>query len=232
MMIVQTSADRRIIASYLAKTLVSALISLGILLFAAGRINWWPAWIFSGIVMVVSVASAFIADPALLAERTKVPSGAKVWDYAVAGLAATVLPLLGAILAGLDERFGWQPEVPPTMQVIAGIVCMLGYAILVWSMWANRYFSAIVRIQTDRGHQVATSGPYRIVRHPGYVGAILYTLAMPALLGSVWALIPAVLAATLFVVRTYLEDRTLHAELPGYPEFAQQTRYRLLPGVW
>jgi protein-S-isoprenylcysteine O-methyltransferase Ste14 len=231
-MIVQTPADSRIITSYLAKSLVSALISLAILLFAAGRIDWWPAWIFSGIVIVVSVVSAFIADPALLAERTKVPPGAKVWDYAVAGLAATVLPLLGAILAGLDERFGWQPEVPPMMQVIAGIVLVLGYAILVWSMWANRYFSAIVRIQTDRGHQVATGGPYRIVRHPGYVGAILYTLAMPVLLGSVWALIPAVLAAALFVVRTYLEDRTLHAELPGYPEFAQQTRYRLLPGVW
>jgi protein-S-isoprenylcysteine O-methyltransferase Ste14 len=79
---------------------------------------------------------------------------------------------------------------------------------------------------------VATGGPYRIVRHPGYVGAILYTLAMPVLLGSVWALIPAGMSAAVFIVRTHLEDRTLHDELPGYREFAGQTRYRLLPGVW
>ena len=101
-----------------------------------------------------------------------------------------------------------------------------------WDTASNAYFSQIVRIQTDRGHKVATGGPYQYVRHPAYVGTILYELAVPVLLASWWALIPGGLNAILLVLRTALEDRTLQAELTGYADYARQVRYRLLPGIW
>ena len=119
-----------------------------------------------------------------------------------------------------------------TLQIVALVVAVLCYALIVWAMAANAFFSKVVRIQDDRGHTVATGGPYRIVRHPGYVGGILFELATPIMLGSWWALIPGGFTALFFVVRTALEDKTLHEELPGYAEYAQQTRYRLLPGIW
>ena len=117
--------------------------------------------------------------------------------------------------------------------------CGIGYALLIagmagltWAESVNKFFEPTVRIQADRGHTVIDTGPYAIIRHPGYVAACLLILGMPLSLGSFWALIPAVLSCLLLVVRTVLEDRTLRAELPGYKEYAQRVRYRLVPGVW
>jgi protein-S-isoprenylcysteine O-methyltransferase Ste14 len=112
------------------------------------------------------------------------------------------------------------------------VVMALGYALFLWAMASNAFFAEGVRIQRERGHTVTAGGPYRYVRHPGYVGAILSQAATPFLLGSAWALIPTAASAALYVARTYLEDKTLREELPGYKEYAQQIRYRLLPGVW
>ena len=115
----------------------------------------------------------------------------------------------------------------------AGSVAFLtGSVIFYWAMLVNRHFEVNVRIQTDRDHKIIDKGPYAIVRHPGYVGVILWMLFTPLILGSYLGLIPAVIAAATMTLRTYLEDRTLHKELPGYPEFAKKTRYRLLPGLW
>jgi protein-S-isoprenylcysteine O-methyltransferase Ste14 len=136
------------------------------------------------------------------------------------------------LVAGLNFRFGWPPAVALWVQLLALAVLVLGFASGTWAMFANRFFSGIVRIQADRGHSVVSAGPYCYVRHPGYVSAIIGNLSMPLALGSVWALIPAVITVVLIVVRTALEDRTLRAELPGYAEYAQRVRYRLLPGVW
>jgi protein-S-isoprenylcysteine O-methyltransferase Ste14 len=222
----------RSITGYLIRGLLYKLFLLAFFLLAAGRIDWWPAWIYAAIFFTFDLATVALVDPALLTERSTRHADMKAWDKSLMALAAGFLPLLAGIVAGLDARFGWRPEVSLNVQIIAGIVCTLGYAIVVWSMWANAYFSAVVRIQTERGHQVATGGPYRIVRHPGYVGAMLFTLAMPVLMGSLWGLVPSIIAALLYVARTRLEDQTLQDELPGYREFAQQTRYRLIPGVW
>lgn len=103
---------------------------------------------------------------------------------------------------------------------------------LLWAKWANRFFSSVVRIQTDRGQTVCKDGPYRFVRHPGYVGGLLFGMATPLALGSFWALIPAAVGAMLLIVRTYLEDRTLQEELPGYLEYTKEVRHRLLPRIW
>jgi protein-S-isoprenylcysteine O-methyltransferase Ste14 len=141
-------------------------------------------------------------------------------------------PLLIWIVAGLDERYGWSPQISLWLQVVAIIVAVLGSALATWAMLSNTFFSGTVRIQKERGHTVASGGPYRYVRHPGYVAGILFDVATPLILGSLWALVPAGLTVCAFVVRTALEDRTLQEELAGYREYAQQVRYRLLPGVW
>jgi protein-S-isoprenylcysteine O-methyltransferase Ste14 len=109
---------------------------------------------------------------------------------------------------------------------------VLSLAFASWAMIENAFFSTAVRIQTDRGQTVCQTGPYRFVRHPGYVGFILQSLATPILLGSIWALLPGMAAGIALVVRTGFEDRALQVELPGYREYAQQIRFRLLPGFW
>jgi protein-S-isoprenylcysteine O-methyltransferase Ste14 len=136
------------------------------------------------------------------------------------------------IVAGLDLRYGWLSGITPSAQIAALLIVIAGYALVVWATGTNAFFSQVVRIQTERGHTVISSGPYRYVRHPAYVGMILLVLGAPIMLGSWWALLPGGLSALLVVLRTALEDRTLQADLAGYREYAGRVRYRLLPGVW
>ena len=217
---------------YVLKGLIAKLVLLTLWLWAAGRWDWFWPWLATAMFVVFDVIVAMICDPGLLAERTKPPAGAKQWDRPYVILAAVVLPIFAGVVAGLDFRYGWAPEVSVMVQWIATVLFAVGFAIVGWSMWANSYFSAVVRIQSDRGHRVIVAGPYKFVRHPGYVGAILFTVAMPVMFGSLWGAIPAIVAAVVYVLRTKREDDTLQAELEGYRDFTQKTRYRLLPGVW
>jgi protein-S-isoprenylcysteine O-methyltransferase Ste14 len=173
-------------------------------------------------------------NPDLLVEREKGlrAKGVKSWDRWIAALAGGVFPMASWIVAGLDFRFGWTESLPLAIHLGGLLGMALGFALFLWAMACNAFFAEGVRIQTERGHTVATGGPYRYVRHPGYSGAILAMVASPLLLGSLWALIPAIMSAALYVVRTSLEDKLLKAELPGYEEYAHRTRYRLMPGVW
>ena len=231
-----TSPVRRGIIRWIVQAILG-LVAYGLILFlAAGRIDWLWGW------AQLVVLAAFLAahpllllpiNPELLAERQKGfrDEGVKEWDKWLAGLAAgSVLPLW--VVAGLDVRFGWTGTVPIIIQLASLLANILGYGLFVWAMVSNAFFSEGVRIQEERGHRVAENGPYRYVRHPGYAGAILSGIATPLLLGSLWALIPAAAMVVLYVMRTGLEDRTLLEELPGYTEYAQQTRFRLLPGAW
>ncbi len=137
-----------------------------------------------------------------------------------------------AIVAGLDHRFGWSAAFPIWLNVIGLILIATGYGLAVWALAENRFFSSMVRIQTDRGHAVCDSGPYRIVRHPGYAGNILPLAGIVLALSSVWTLIPAAAALCIVVIRTALEDRTLRDELPGYLEYTRRVRSRLIPGIY
>ena len=220
------------VTSYVIKAFAFRAITLVVLLAAAGRWDWLWAWLNVGIFIVFDVLSIVLVDPDLLVERTRRSPDQKAWDKPLVGLAVGLLPLISMVVAGLDERWGWSANSAAIVQGAAALAIAAGYGLTVWAMRVNAYFSAIVRIQTDRGHQVATGGPYRLVRHPGYVGAILFTLATPVMLDSWWALIPAVIASVLYVGRTQKEDDTLQEELPGYREFAQRVRFRLVPGVW
>jgi len=155
----------------------------------------------------------------------------KGWDKVVSALIA--VPALGVpIVAGLDERLGWSPQLTLAVHLIGLVFIALGQGLFTWGMVSNKFFSTVVRIQEERDHTVASGGPYRYVRHPGYVGYIVALFATALALGSLWALIPAGLTMCLFVVRTALEDRTLREELTGYAEYAQRVRHRLVPGVW
>jgi protein-S-isoprenylcysteine O-methyltransferase Ste14 len=136
------------------------------------------------------------------------------------------------ILAGLDQRYGWTGGFPLGAQITALILCLFGYGLVVWATASNAFFSQIVRIQTERGHTVVTGGPYQYVRHPAYIGAIVFELAAPILLASWWAGITSLLAVILLVLRTALEDRALQTELAGYADYARKVRQRLLPGIW
>jgi protein-S-isoprenylcysteine O-methyltransferase Ste14 len=214
------------------------LLGYGLVLFlAAGRLDWPWGWAFLGVVAAVLAAHPLILipiDPELLAERERglCDERVRAWDRWIAMLAAGLFPMAGWAVAGLDVRFGWTPSMPPACHLLGLLVTVLGYALFLWAMASNAYFAEGVRIQEERGHTVATAGPYRYVRHPGYVGAILSQLGTPWLLGSPWAFPAGVASAALYVLRTHLEDKTLRDELPGYSDYAQVTRYRLLPGVW
>jgi protein-S-isoprenylcysteine O-methyltransferase Ste14 len=143
-----------------------------------------------------------------------------------------VTSLAVLVVAGLAQRWHWEPESGPLARAVGVGLFVAGFALVLWAMSANRYFSQVVRIQDERGHVAVTGGPYRILRHPGYVGMMTSMAGAVLLLGSPWAWIPAALYGAVLVVRTAREDAALIAELPGYREYAARTRSRLLPGIW
>lgn len=211
------------------------LILQGVILFAcAGQLNWiWP-WVYLGIsLLVVLINGIFMlrTNPETVAERGQ-PGETKDWDKWIGSLWALSLYILLPAVAGLDYRFNWTTEISITLHVVGAILLLAAGGLSGWAMIANAYFSTAVRIQTDRGHTVCNTGPYSYIRHPGYLGFILQSTAIPVLLGSLWSFIPGILAAALIVIRTALEDRTLQAELPGYQSYSRDVRYRLVPGIW
>jgi protein-S-isoprenylcysteine O-methyltransferase Ste14 len=214
------------------QVVVQFLILAAILFIAAGRLDWVWVWAYLGVSVSILAVNVLVVPPELIAERGQIgKEDIKGWDRVITTL--NILPSLGApIVAGLDERFGWSPQLALTVHLIGLALLVLGQGLFTWSMVSNKFFSTSVRIQMERDHTVASGGPYRYVRHPGYVGYIVSAFAAPLALGSLWALIPAAITLCLFIGRTALEDRTLQDELDGYREYAARVRYRLLPGVW
>jgi len=213
------------------QVIVQFLVIAAILFIASGRLDWVWAWAYLGVGVGILAINASVLPPELIAERGQIKEDTKGWDRLLAPL--LIFPTLGTlIVAGLDKRFGWSPQLALAIQVIALVFYALAQGLFTWAMASNKFFSGTVRIQEERGHAVATGGPYRYVRHPGYVGYIMSWIATSFALGSLWALIPAGLVMGLMVVRTALEDKTLLEELDGYQDYAAQVRYRLLPGAW
>lgn len=213
----------------------AGVLSLFVLVFvSAGTLDYWQGWLYILLNFGVIGVTLYLLrnNPGLIQERLNPKEGMKDWDKVYFAL-TTPLYLGGVILAGLDAgRFGWSPPLPLWVYAASCAVFILGQAIFLWAKRTNLFFSSVVRIQTDRGQTVCQQGPYRYVRHPGYVGSLLWTLAAPLILGSVWALIPAVLSDLLLIWRTSKEDETLQCELPGYAEYMQRIKYRLVPYVW
>jgi len=202
----------------------------------SGQWGWWQAWAYAIASVLAFVVSRVIAGrrhPDLIAERARFMQAkdTKPWDKILAPLLG-IGSVLILVVAGLDRFYGWSTAFSATANVIGLVGVIVGYAFSSWALIENRFFSGTVRIQTERGHHVVSTGPYRIVRHPGYAGGMFGYLFIPILLDSQWAFIPTFLLGVAMIVRTALEDETLQEELPGYKEFAQKTRYRLFPGIW
>ena len=203
----------------------------------AGDWKWVWGWVFYIILTVFLTAHPLLLipiNPQLLAERARGTQTAdtKQWDRILTMIGGGILPFGSQLLSALDHRLGWTVQLPVNLHILATAVTVIGFMIFLWAMVSNAFFTEGVRIQTERGHTVCESGPYRYVRHPGYVGSILSILGLPLILGSLWALIPALAGGTAFFVRTALEDRTLQLELKGYAEYAARVRYRLMPGLF
>ena len=214
------------------QVVVQFLILAAILFISSGRLDWVWAWVYLGVGVGILAINVLVMSPELIAERGQIgKKDIKGWDRVITTL--SILPTLGTpIVAGLDERFGWSPPLAVAIQVVALILFALAQGLFTWGMASNKFFSTSVRIQKDRDHTVASGGPYRYVRHPGYVGYIVSAFATSLALGSLWAFIPAGLTMCLLIVRTALEDKALQEELPGYKEYAERVRYCLLPGIW
>lgn len=214
------------------RQVVVVYILIALLLFVpAGSLKWLYAWLYLAVYLLVMLVGVLVLPLDLISERGSRKENAEKWDVSVSRLMA-VFTVGIYPLAGFDFRWHWSPELATGLHVASITAFILGRALEVWAMASNRFFSISVRIQSDRGHTVCSSGPYRYVRHPGYVGMIMYFLATPVFVGSLWGVIPAMATVVLFVVRTRMEDRTLLQKLPGYREYAARVRFRLFPGVW
>jgi protein-S-isoprenylcysteine O-methyltransferase Ste14 len=216
-----------------AATLGTFAIFAAALFVPAGRLDWAMAWAYLGLFGVVAAAGFALLDPELIRERARPAPGFDRVDAVLSSAAALALLVLPLVVAGLDVgRSGGRSSLPPALRAAALAVFAIGQVVAVWAAHTNRFFSDFVRIQTERGHHVVDTGPYAFVRHPGYAASIPAYAAVPVLLGSAWGLLPALVGAAIFVLRTAREDRTLHEKLPGYREYAARVRWRLLPGVW
>ena len=231
-----TGALARRLLKRIARVFVAVTALMALLFLSSWRFDWAMAWVYVGtfaVALLVMTVYQELSNPELVEERSEFRprEGVQTWDVILSAV-IRVSMLSSYVIAGLGVRFGWKPEIPLAIQIAAFAVALLGAGLIAWAMAANRHAVVYARIQDERDHVVATTGPYRFVRHPFYVGAITFSLMIPLTLGSPWALIAGGLAALLFVVKTMAEDRMLQAGLPGYAEYAQQTRYRLLPGIW
>ncbi len=205
-------------------------------LLISWRWDWWEAWVY-GILSVLSfvITRVLIArrHPDLIAERARYmqQENTQSWDKKLAPLMG-LAGILVMVISGLDALLDWSPNFSLPLKILALVLIVVGYALSSYALIENRYFSGTVRIQTDRGQKVVSSGPYRWIRHPGYAGALLAYLVTPVFLDSALAFLPTLFTIGLYIIRTALEDRFLQDELEGYRDYAKRVRYRLFPGIW
>jgi len=209
-----------------------------ILLFGgAGTLNWPIGWAYLILTVGGVVLSRILVarvHPDLMAERAKSMESKDVpgWDRKLAPIISTWVPMTLMLVAGLDKRFGWTQPGSLRMLIAGTLLIAAAIVLATWAMVTNRYFSAFVRLQSDRGHRVVESGPYAVIRHPGYAAGILTNIGAPLMLGALWAFLPAILGIIVILWRTTLEDRFLHAKLAGYPDYSSRVRWRILPFIW
>ncbi len=217
------------------QSVIFAAVAAGLIFGLAGRWDLWNVWVYVGILLALSLFRDLVMyrkSPDLLKERLKPASGGRDGKLLIIFVGALVLFLLHWSVAGLDQRFHWSDHIP-LVGVVAGLaIVAIGVGFGIWPMLVNPFFSTAVRIQSDRGQQLITSGPYAIVRHPGYAGFVLALVASGMALNSLLSIIPAVIMVAVVARRTAIEDRMLQNELAGYPDYSAKVRFRLIPYVW
>lgn len=216
------------------RSLFVMLFFVLITFLAAGRLDYWQGWVFNALNFFFVFLTVFILRDRkdLIKERLKPGIGMKQWDKVYYAVSTPVFFFI-IIFSIVDAtRFSWEPQVPFIVMLSGITLYCIGQIIGLWAKNANRFFSSVVRIQTDRKQTVCSSGPYRFVRHPGYLSGIIFTIGTPLMLGSYWGVGPAIVALLLMCIRTYKEDITLQHELPGYWDYIQKVRYRIIPFLW
>jgi protein-S-isoprenylcysteine O-methyltransferase Ste14 len=215
---------------YAVPLLAFEVVLAAILFGSAGRLDLPWFWALLGVHAPLLAVGASIPDRSLMRERLRPGPGSRDRGYRAA---LTVIILSQLVVAGLDAgRFRWSPVLPDAVRAVALACYALGFALSLWAIAANRFFSSVVRVQSDRGHTVVRDGPYRLVRHPGYLGMSIAVVSESFVLGSYWSLLPLVAFALVLVSRTAIEDRMLRSELAGYEDYARAVTYRLAPGIW
>jgi len=219
----------------LISLLAGTILTAALVFIAAGRLDWLLAWLFVlawSLFKVVFIILLRWRNPSLIIERATRHENTQPYDRWILPV-YFVLAFGTIVVAGLDGgRFRWSGEMPASLVIISYIIYLLGNFLAAWAVDANAFFSSESRLQTDRQQTVTRNGPYRLVRHPGYLAAVILWPATGPMLGSWWAALPGLLTALMMVIRTAYEDRMLQAELPGYADYAKQVRYRLFPGIW
>lgn len=215
-------------------SLAVTLLIMAVLLFgAAGTVDWAAAWRYLALfVVVIAIAIAYLwrVDPELFAVRQRPQAGSKSWDFAYVAVTVAAFALILPV-AGLDFRFDWL-QAPAPLVWLGYLLFIAGFWITSWAQGVNRHFELTVRIQTDRGHKVIDTGPYAVIRHPGYAGGLALGLGTALALGSLVAVIPVLICCITLALRTLAEEATLEAELPGYADYMQRVRFRWIPGLW
>jgi protein-S-isoprenylcysteine O-methyltransferase Ste14 len=220
---------KAIIASYAGVLLYAGLVFLG-----AWKIAYWQGLLYVVLALVGTTLSHLLvpAGSTVTADRAREAKAGRDWDRRLLG-AYFLVNVVTFLTAGLDSgRFHWTGDVPVGVTVAGAALMLSGQVLFALAKRENAFFSSTVRIQTERGHQVCDTGLYRLVRHPGYLGMLTSLLAFPLVMNSYWAFVPASIGAALLAVRTVLEDRLLVQELPGYKDYINRTRWKLLPALF
>jgi len=208
---------------------------IALLFLPAGSFRFWPGWCF--LVLVCGSAfcfSLYLAkhDPELLERRMRVKEKESKQTLFKAFASLIVFSAMG--LAALDFRLGWTRAwlgpVPLWGMLVGQAAVLAGMGLIIWVLSVNRFASRTIEV--DPGQRVVSSGPYAIVRHPMYSGILLMMLAVAPALESYVALPVAVFVIPVLAFRLTDEERVLRRDLPGYAEYCQRTRFRLVPGVW
>jgi protein-S-isoprenylcysteine O-methyltransferase Ste14 len=219
---------------FIIANFIGTVIAFLLIFISAGRIDYWQGWTYISICLLTTMTSLLFMriDKDLINERSKPGEGVKKWDKPI--LAVTFLAFIFmSMIAGLDSgRFHWSPVFHSYFYIIGIVLTILGQILFFVAQKQNRFFSSMVRIQTDRGHAVCDTGLYSLVRHPAYLSQVISNIGFPLLFGSLWSIIPSLIAVALLTLRTYLEDNTLKNELEGYIDYANKVRFRFIPGIW
>jgi len=221
-------------AQLLIKSLTGTLFFLLILFISAGRLNYWQGWLYASvnIICVFLNSAVLIKNDELTKERSAIRSDTKKWDKIILGLSAVIL-IITYIIAGLDSgRYQWSPGFHWMITATGIVLLIMGEVIFLLAQKQNKFFSSVMRIQTERGHKVCDTGIYKMIRHPAYFGMIITALGIPLILGSLWSYLPSFFSIILTLIRTSLEDKALITELNGYREYTYKTQYRLFPYIW
>lgn len=219
---------------FILTNFIGTFIAFLIIFISAGRINYWQGWIYISICLLTTLASLLFMrlDKDLINERSKPGEGVKKWDKLILAVAFLFFIFM-TLIAGLDSgRFHWSPVFHSYFYIIGIVLTIMGQILFFVAQKQNRFFSSVVRIQTDRGHAVCDTGLYSLIRHPAYFSQVISNIGFPLLFGSLWCIIPSLIAIALFTLRTYLEDNTLKKELVGYIEYSNKVRFRFIPGIW